>query len=79
VLRLWAVCGIGAFGKGGEGKGTEITPAKVDLNPAVGSSHQKESNHGHEAKEKEEDEEDLMRAPTSYRGCAVIFGIREAP
>jgi len=78
-LRARASCVIVPFGKGGEGPGTETTPAKLELNPAVGSSHQKESNHGHEAKEKEEDEEDLMRAPTSYRGCAVIFGIREAP
>jgi hypothetical protein len=51
------------------------------LNSTLPLDHhtRKESNHGHEAKEKEEDEEDLMRAPTSYRGCAVIFGIREAP
>jgi hypothetical protein len=27
---------------------------------AVGSSHQKESHHGYEAEEKEEDEEDVM-------------------
>lgn len=59
--------------RGAKVKGTETTPAKLELNPAVGSSHQKESSHGHEAKEKEEDEEDMTRASTSYRGCAVIF------
>jgi hypothetical protein len=31
-----------------------------------GSSHQKESDHGYEAEEKEEDEEDVMRARASY-------------
>jgi hypothetical protein len=36
---------------------------RLELNPAEGSSHQKESHHGYQADKKEEDEEDdVMRA-----------------
>jgi hypothetical protein len=50
----------------------ETTPARLELNPAEESSHQKESHHGYQADKKEEDEEDdVMRAQTSQRGRAV--------
>jgi hypothetical protein len=71
LLQRKAIYGIVRLGKGGKGQGIETTPAKLELNPADGSSHQKESNHGYQAEEKEEDEEDVMRARTSYRGRAV--------
>jgi hypothetical protein len=69
-LRARASCVIVPFGKGGEGPGTETTPAKLELNPAVGSSHEKETNHGQEEKEKEDGKKDVMTsARASYWGA----------
>jgi hypothetical protein len=73
MLRLWAGYGIVILGKGDEGQGTETKPAKLELNPAIGSSHQKESNHGRE-EEKEEDEEDVMRAGLDRGHVVNVFG-----
>jgi hypothetical protein len=40
-LRDGLSCGIVGFGKGGEGPGTETTPTKLELNPAVRFTTQK--------------------------------------
>jgi hypothetical protein len=58
-LRATPFYGIVHLGKGGEGPGTETTPAKLELNPAVGSSHTKETSHGREEEEKGEDEDEV--------------------
>jgi hypothetical protein len=63
------------------GKGIGTAPVKPELKPAVGSSNEKEANHGDE-EEKEEDGEAgssrkiTMQAPASHWGRAVVFSDR---
>jgi hypothetical protein len=60
------------------GEGTGTAPVKPELKPAVGSSNEKEANHGNE-EEKEEDGEAgssrkvTMQAQASYLARAALF------
>ena len=51
--------------EGEAGPGTETTAAKLELNLAIVSSHQKEANHGNEEEKKEEDGEAGSRKVTT--------------
>jgi hypothetical protein len=55
----------------GEGPRTETAPARLELKPTVGSSNEKEANHGNE-EEKEEDGEAGSRKVTTQARLVLV-------